>query len=334
MLTIGEPAGANLAALVGAIVGGAYFGDKLSPISDTTNIASIAADIPVQQHIKGMLPTTIPAYLIAACIYAVLPYVFPVELSGLNADAVTQAQAALSQSFTFSPWVLLPVLALFAFSLFKHIALLTVGASSFLAFMIAGFLQPFNFQQLIHGALTGVDISQFATSLAIQSPLMATALNRGGVTMLWNAVEIVICAFIYIGLISHLKVLPTIINRLSRSQFTPSKLMTYTLISSGIVNSMTSSQYANSFVVAEAYRQRFDEIGLHRRYLSRSLEDTGTMLESVVPWTTTAIFIVATLQVPVSEYWYWQIFTWLNLLFAFTLAFSMSANKKEKSYEV
>lgn len=147
--------------------------------------------------------------------------------------------------------------------------------------------------------------------------------------MLWDAVEIVICAFLFIGMISAMKVLPTIVTYLCQSKFTPSRLMMYTLLSSGLVNSMTSSQYANSFIVSEAYGSKFDELGLHRKYLSRSLEDTGTMLESIVPWTTTAIFISGTLHTSVAEYWYWQLFTWFNLVLAFFLASTLSVNSKD-----
>ena len=85
-------------------------------------------------------------------------------------------------------------------------------------------------------------------------------------------------------------------------------------------NAMTSSQYATTFIVGDAFKSKFEELGISRKVLSRSLEDTGTMLESIVPWTPTALFIVPTLGVPVADYWHWQFLSLINFIIAPALA--------------
>jgi NhaC family Na+:H+ antiporter len=85
-------------------------------------------------------------------------------------------------------------------------------------------------------------------------------------------------------------------------------------------NAMTSNQYATTFIVGDAFKSKFEELGISRKVLSRSLEDTGTMLESIVPWTPTALFIVPTLGVPVADYWHWQFLSLINFIIAPALA--------------
>ena len=92
------------------------------------------------------------------------------------------------------------------------------------------------------------------------------------------------------------------------------------MASTALINSITSNQYAASFVVGEAFQKAYDKKGIPRKVLSRSLEDFGTMLENMVPWHTTAIFMVATLGVPVADYWQWQFLSLINFVVAITLA--------------
>jgi NhaC family Na+:H+ antiporter len=93
-----------------------------------------------------------------------------------------------------------------------------------------------------------------------------------------------------------------------------------TLAATGITNAMTSNQYATSFIIGDAFKPKFDALRIPRPVLSRSLEDTGTMIESIIPWHASTVYMVATLGVPYAEYWHWQLLTWINIPVAILLA--------------
>lgn len=112
----------------------------------------------------------------------------------------------------------------------------------------------------------------------------------------------------------------TIVERVFRFAKKRSTVILSSLISSGITNAMTSNQYATSFVVGDAFVKKYDMLKIPRKVLSRSLEDYGTMIESLVPWTTTSVFIVATLGIPYAEYWHWQILSLTNIVVSPILA--------------
>ena len=114
--------------------------------------------------------------------------------------------------------------------------------------------------------------------------------------------------------------MPTVVSRVFSFARTRSSTILSALAASALTNSLTSNQYATSFIVGDAFRSRFDDLRIPRKVLSRSLEDTGTMIESVVPWTSTAVFMVATLGIPFADYWHWQLLSLINFVVAPLLA--------------
>ncbi len=144
--------------------------------------------------------------------------------------------------------------------------------------------------------------------------------NRGGLYALHQPVVITMLVFIYVGALDCINAIPTIINRLLDKVQRPATLVSSSLIASAATNAMTSSQYANSFIVGETFAKKYDQLGVPRKVLSRSLEDTGTMIESLVPWSTTAVFVYATLGISVVDYWQWQWLSLINIMLAFSFA--------------
>lgn len=133
-------------------------------------------------------------------------------------------------------------------------------------------------------------------------------------------IVIAFIVFIFIGALDHIRAMPIIVGRLLCNVKSRSGTIIASLVSTGITSSMTSNQYATSFIVGDAFKVRYDRMGIPRKVLSRSIEDYGTMLENIVPWTTTSIFIVATLGVPHGDYWHWQLLSLFNLVIAPLLA--------------
>ena len=310
---------ANLGIAAGAIVGGAYFGDKLSPLSDTTNLAAMAAEVDLYDHIYSMMFTTLPSAVIAAIIYFILGFIYPAELIGLDSLKISLILNGIESIFNFNIWLLIPPLVVLIGSLKKIPTLPTLLASSFSAAMLAVIFQPFTSTDVINTIHKGFDVKMAFWASSITSDIQIL-FNRGGLYELNEAIIFSIMVFVFIGTIDLLDSMPIIVNKTFGFIKKKSSLILSTLISTAFTNSITSNQSATSFIIGDAFGNKYDEKGIDRKVLSRSIEDYGTMLESLIPWHATSIFLTATLNVSFSEYWNWQLLSLINLLIAPLLA--------------
>lgn len=310
---------ANLAITAGAIIGGAFFGDKMSPLSDTTNVAALAVGVPLYDHIHSMMYTTVPSAILACLAYLILGFVYPIEAS---IDALAQTQVILNgidSMFNFNPFLLIPPFIVLYGSIKRKATLPVLVISSFSAIILAFVFQKTSSTDIIYSLYKGFDVSMAAWMSAIPEDL-GTLFNRGGLYELSEPAIISIIVFIYVGAIDKINAMPIIVESVFGFAKKKSSIIISSLLSTSLINSITSNQYAASFVVGEAFQKAYDKKGIPRKVLSRSLEDAGTMLENMVPWHTTAIFMVATLGVPVADYWHWQFLSLINFVVAITLA--------------
>ncbi len=144
--------------------------------------------------------------------------------------------------------------------------------------------------------------------------------NRGGLYELNEAIIFSIMVFIFIGTIDLINAMPSIVNKTFGQIKSKSSIIISSLFATAFTNGITSNQSATSFIIGDAFGKRYDDNGISRKVLSRSIEDYGTMFESLVPWHATAIFLTTTLGVSYSEYWNWQLLSLINLVIAPTLA--------------
>ena len=330
-ITTGKILNVDLGILTGAIVGGAYFGDKLSPLSDTTNVAAISVNVDVQAHIKAMLITTLPAAIVSCILFFILGYLYPADMGVSNLYALDELKEILPNIFSFNYLLFLPPLIILVGSIKKKEPLPTLIVSSLLASLLAIFYQNSSFDDVVNTIHRGFSIDMLAAAPTTQQVFLGNLLNRGGIYSLIEPIVIILIVFIYVGTISKLNAIPTLINKIIPKIKNPSKLVSITLISSGLTNALTSSQYANSFIVGEAFSRKYDELNIPRTVLSRSLEDTGTMIESLIPWSTTSVFIFTSLGVGVLEYWNWQFLSIINIFLAFTFAYLGIGYAKSRS---
>lgn len=330
LITVAHVINVDLAITTGAIVGGAYFGDKLSPLSDTTNIAAIAVGVPLYSHIRAMMNTTLPSAILAAGLFFVLDFYYPAQAvagAGNEVDTLSQTMTAVRSMFAFNPLLLLPPVIILLGAAKRIAPLPVLVVSSMVALLLAMVFQPFDLSQIIQTAHRGFNIdmagcNQVGAADCVALPEHIGALfNRGGIYALVEPIVITLMVFIYVGAIDCINAMPTLIKHLLAKIERAGSLIAASLVASAFTNAMTSSQYANSFIVGDAFGKKYDELGVPRTTLSRSLEDTGTMIESLVPWSTTAVFIYATLGVSVQEYWHWQLLSLINIPMAFILAF-------------
>ena len=310
---------ANLGITAGAIVGGAFFGDKLSPLSDTTNIAAIATEVDLYDHIRSMMFTTLPSALIATAIYFILGLLYPPASSEIDSQQIAPTLNAIASIFNFNGLLLIPPVIVLFGSIRKMATLPTLLISSLSAAILALIFQPFTISDIMTTIHKGFNTNMAFWNSAIPEGINEL-FNRGGLYELNEAIIFSIMVFIFIGTIDLIDAMPTIVNRIFGFIKSKSSLIISSLFATAFTNGITSNQSATSFIIGDAFGKRYDQSGISRKVLSRSIEDYGTMFESLIPWHATTIFLTTTLGVSYSEYWHWQLLSLINLLMAPTLA--------------
>jgi len=323
---------AHLGITAGAIIGGAFFGDKMSPLSDTTNMAAIAAEVDLFDHIRSMMYTTVPSTAAAAVIYLALGFIYPPQINTADYATVAPFLESLESMFAFNILLILPPLIVLVGSVSGKptipVLVIATLAASVLAMLFQSYTLGDLFQSLYKGFTT--DMAHWA----VQPPeKVVQLLNRGGLYTLSEAVIIAFTVFCFIGAMDMINAMPMVVNRVFNFARKRWNVIASSLVAAGITNALTSNQYATSFIVGDAFKNKYDKLGISRKVLSRSLEDTGTMIESLVPWHPTAVFMVATLGVPFADYWHWQFLSMINMSIAFLWAITgigcfMNSDKK------
>lgn len=310
---------ANLGITAGAIIGGAYFGDKLSPLSDTTNLAALGAEVDLYEHIRSMLWTTVPSAIFAASIYFCMGWLYPPTITGDELSSLEPFLNGFEAIFQFSWFLLIPPAIVLVGSLMKMPSVPVLISSVIAACVLALIFQQFTLADVVASVYKGFD-TNMATWVSDVPQQITQLLNRGGLYALNEAIITAFMVFIYIGAMDHIKAMPTVVGHLLKSVRSQSGTVLTSLLATAATNAMTSNQYATSFIVGDAFKSKYDQQRIPRKVLSRSLEDTGTMLESIVPWHVSAVFMVATLGVPLADYWHWQLLSLTNFVVAIVLA--------------
>ncbi|MFH1965497.1 MAG: Na+/H+ antiporter NhaC family protein [Acidobacteriota bacterium] len=321
MVLIGVAAAleADLGITAGAVIGGAYFGDKLSPLSDTTNLAAMTAEVDLYAHIRSMLYTTLPSALLAAMAYAALGFIYPPASGEGGVESARGLLVSLEGFFSFNILLLIPPAIVLWGSFRKNPTIPVLMCSAFSGCILALLFQRYTVTDILASLVTGfnIDMAPWMPDVPSQAVLL---LNRGGLYELVELVVLTFIVFIFIGALDHIRAMPVIVDRiLGKAGSRPGTIIT-SLFATGFTSAVTSNQYATIFIIGDAFKERYDEFGIPREVLSRSLEDYGTMLVSLVPWHTAVIFAVSTLGVPFSEFWHWQLLSLFNMVIAPLLA--------------
>jgi len=315
LISIASVIGADLPIVAGAIIGGAFFGDKLSPLSDTTNIAAVATDVDLYDHIGSMLYTTIPSAIFAGIFYFFIDSIYPIDTFNMDEKVIATTTGFLNEIFNFNLILILPVIVVLIGSIKKFPAILVLISSSFVACLLALIFQDFDLSDILHSVHKGFNVSM--TSLVdVLPPNIDMMLNRGGIYMLIDAIVIALFVFFFIGTLDLIHAIPTVINRIFSYAKTKTSVILSSLLSTGITSALTNNQYAVSFIIGEAFKRKYDELKIDRRVLSRSIEDYGTILENLIPWSPVSITIVSILGISYADYWTWQVFSMINIIIA------------------
>ncbi len=318
LIGIGSSVGADIAIVAGAVIGGAYFGDKLSPLSDTTNMAAIASGVDLFDHIQSMLWSTVPSAIFALVAYSLVGLFFEIDTQAVESVNVSAFLSGLDSAFVDSLALLIPVLIVLVGSIRKWPTIPVLLLSIMSAILLALVLQDLALSTVSQALVTGVTLTPIDGIPVVES--VRALVERGGLYSMQEAIFVAVLVFFFVGAIDLLDTMPRLVQVLFGFVRGPKQTVLAALSAAATTNALTSNQSATAFIVGDAFSRRFDDLLIPRRVLSRSIEDTGTMIESIIPWHATALFMVATLGVSVSEYWYWQFLTLANLLVAPLLA--------------
>ncbi|ATH80960.1 Na+/H+ antiporter NhaC [Pseudomonas sp. KHPS1] len=331
---MGVAAGLGLdpAITAGAIISGAYFGDKLSPLSDTTNLAPAAAGADLFAHIRNMLRTTTPALLIALAIFFVLG-----QQAGASHDTgrIAEVLAALEAQFRLGWHLLLPV----AFLLFLAMRQWAAFPAVFLAALL-GAVFALVFQPEVMSRLADPAAGFLAPLKTVWSALFAGyesasgnaeldgLLSKGGMGSMLTTVWLIICAMCFGGVLERLGLLQRLLQSALRLVRSDSGLVASTITTSIGTNVITADQYIALVLPGRMYRAEYEKRSLAPTSLSRALEDGGTLTSVLVPWNTCGAYMAATLGVATLSYLPYCFFNLIMPVLAIVLAYVLPPKRQ------
>ncbi|GIP56624.1 Na+/H+ antiporter NhaC [Paenibacillus sp. FSL W8-0186] len=321
---VGAGMDVNLAAVAGAVVAGAYFGDKLSPLSDTTNIAALSTGVNLYEHIGHLLYTTLPSFVVASIVYVI---------TGLNANAagavvpekVGTIMSTLDTIFDWNLLLLVPVLIVLYGSITKKPTIPVMLFSSFFAMANAMIFQGFTLHDVVSSVINGFDVTMVHAAGFNPDTVIADIprlLNRGGMNSMMGTLLICFSAITFAGTISLTKSLELIVNKLLKFVHKTGSLIVTTIITGLTMIGVTSNGQVSILMPGEMLREAYIRRGLHPKNLGRTIEDSATIIEPILPWTAAGAYMAGTLGVATLDYLPWAVLCWTGIFFATILGFT------------
>ncbi|MDE0061278.1 MAG: Na+/H+ antiporter NhaC [Gammaproteobacteria bacterium] len=328
LIGIASGMGLSVEITAGAIIGGAYFGDKMSPLSDTTNLAPAVTGIDIFTHIRHMTWTTAPSLLVALVLFALLGLG---ESGARPENALDAALALLDDSFTINPLLLAPVALVVYMAARKVPAVATILSGVAAGIVIALLFQPHAVLAMAgdsagHGALRmfrGVWIVLFdGFSAATGDANLDSLLSRGGMSSMLTTVWLVLAAMAFGAAMEKAGILDTLVKNLVKLSRSTGSLIATTVGTCLGMNTLTGDQYIAIVLPGRMFKVEYRRRGLHEKNLARVLEDAGTITSPLVPWNTCGAYMAATLGVPTLAYLPFCFFNLINpvisLFYGFT----------------
>ena len=318
LMGIASALGVNPAATAGAVIAGSYFGDKISPLSDTTNLAPLAAGSNLYEHIGHMFWTTVPATIVSLVVYAIVG-LNANTAAGATSEAVTNMMAQLDQMYDWNILILLPVILVLAGSLLKLPTIPVMILSTVVAGVEGIFMQGISLGNVLTSTVSGFNVTMItrpgfdAANAAFE---VTKLLNRGGMNGIMSTTLLVFCAFCFAGIMSRAGCLEVVLKAILSVAKTTGSLILATVISCITMALTTGNSYLSILIPGEMFRDAYKERGLHPKNLSRTLEDAGTVFVPLVPWSAAGAYMAATLGVETLDYLPWAILCYIGFIFA------------------
>jgi NhaC family Na+:H+ antiporter len=324
LMGVGQALGFPAPVVAGAVISGAYFGDKLSPFSDTTNLAPAMAGTDLFTHIRYMLYTTVPSYAVTMLFFVGYTVLYAPDAQPLEMTWV----ASLNQSIHLSPWLLLVPAASLGLMLFRVDAIVAVAFGALAGAIAALVFQPDFVASLAGEAVAPAHRLYAGTLHALydtvqipsEDPLVANLLQSKGMAGMLNTIWLIICAMAFGGVMEAAGFLTRITQSIVALAHSTSGLIASTLATCGLLNLTAGDQYLAIVVPGRMFKDAYRDRGLAPENLSRSLEDAGTVTSALVPWNTCGAYQSATLGVATGEYFVYAVFNWVSPLMSYAVA--------------
>ena len=326
LMGIGKAEGFSDGLIAGAIISGAYFGDKISPLSDTTVMASSINRVPLFSHIRYMVITTVPSITIALVVFTVLG----LSHDGAPAEQISLYSQALSESFHLSPWLMVVPLVTAVLIARKRPALIVLALATVLASVFALIFQPELIagigEKVVQGSRARVFFAGTLESvynsvtLSTGNPEVDALVSTRGMLGMLNTIYLIICGMCFGGCMrasGMLHQISRLILPLARRRF---GLVSTTVLTGTTLNGLVSDQYLSIILTSDIFRDTFDKEGYERRLLSRSVEDSCTVTSPLFPWSSCGMTQSTILHVPTIAYLPYCFFNWISPLMSITIA--------------
>ncbi|MFT4698748.1 MAG: NhaC family Na+:H+ antiporter [Flavobacteriaceae bacterium] len=322
LIGIGEALGISLGMVAGAVISGAYFGDKMSPLSDTTNLAPAMAGTDLFTHIRYMAITTVPTIIITLIVFSIIS--LNLETTG-NAD-VSGLLETINNTFNITPWLFVVPLVVIALILTKTKPLIALGTGVLLAAVFAMVFQSDVLSTLSESNMKSIFNAIFVdTEIVTDNEKLNDLFTAGGMKgMLWT-IYLIACAMVFGGVMDAIGALARITRALLSLATTVFGLFASTVFSCLGLNAIASDQYLAIVIPGKMFKKAFEDKGLAPENLSRTLEDSGTVTSVLIPWNTCGAYQSSVLGVSVADYFVYAIFNWLS---PFTTLFFAALNIK------
>jgi len=316
LIGIGKAMGIDVGMVAGAVISGAYFGDKLSPLSDTTNLAPAMAGTDLFTHIRYMTNTTVPSILITLLVFSIL---------GVFQETAEQADLgnlleAIEMRFTINGWLFIVPLVVIGLIVKKRPPLVALFIGTLLGALFALVFQPDiillmsqettpSLAASYKGILNAITV---ATEVPTSNPLLNDLFTSGGMEGMLGTIWLIVCAMVFGGIMEAIGALQAISNALLNWAKNTFQLFASTVASCLAINLTASDQYLAIVIPGKMFAKAYKDRDLAPENLSRTLEDSGTVTSVLIPWNTCGAYQSGVLGVGVAEYFVYAIFNWLS----------------------
>jgi len=316
LIGIGKAMGIDVGMVAGAVISGAYFGDKLSPLSDTTNLAPAMAGTDLFTHIRYMTNTTVPSILITLLVFSIL---------GVFQETAAQADLgnlleAIEMRFTINGWLFIVPLVVIGLIVKKRPPLVALFIGTLLGALFALVFQPDiillmsqettpSLAASYKGILNAITV---ATEVPTSNPLLNDLFTSGGMEGMLGTIWLIVCAMVFGGIMEAIGALQAISNALLNWAKNTFQLFASTVASCLAINLTASDQYLAIVIPGKMFAKAYKDRDLAPENLSRTLEDSGTVTSVLIPWNTCGAYQSGVLGVGVAEYFVYAIFNWLS----------------------
>jgi len=320
-MSVSTALGLSDAITAGAVISGAFFGDKMSPLSDTTILASSTVHVDLFDHIRNMAWTTVPAFVISFLLFVLLS---PAESAANFAD-LELLKASLKDHDLVHWYSLLPFIVLALLAIKKVPAIITLASGIATSLFVTIFVQKeVHLQGLMNTLFAG-----YSSHTGVKE--IDSMLSRGGMESMMFSVSLILLALAMGGLFFKLGILPALLEGISGMLNKVWSLVVWTAGTAITINFLVGEQYLSILLTGSSFKERYKKMGLHGKNLSRILEDAGTVVNPLVPWSVCGVFLTGVLRVETLSYLPFTFFCLLSPII--TMIFGITGFKLSKLEE-